>query len=354
MTRSAAALICLLFSISQLQAQVSQANDSIEQSRDSILFANALQGIVPASIFGDLNTVRTIKKPFPRHPKLSYWTKINRFGLDLSEVAFVNWNSGGSNSISGLFNLDIKRIYELNNLRWYSEFIGQYGINSQENQRIRKTEDNLEINSTLGYRSDTLSNWFYSAKFNFNTQFSNGYNYPNTSKKISTLMAPGYLLLGGGVEYGEQMQALNAYASPLTLKSTFVLNQRLANEGSFGVKEAVKNDEGEIIEKGEQIRNEFGILITGELNTRIFNNIVVENKVRLYTDYINHFGNIDVDWQLQINFQVNDFVRAKISSHLKYDDDIKIQRTDNDGNLISSGPKVQWKQQLGIGIIIQI
>ena len=70
MTRSAAALICLLFSISQLQAQVSQANDSIEQSRDSILFANALQGIVPASIFGDLNTVRTIKKPFPRHPKL--------------------------------------------------------------------------------------------------------------------------------------------------------------------------------------------------------------------------------------------------------------------------------------------
>ena len=31
------------------------------------------------------------------------WEKDNKVGVDLSEVTFVNWNSGGSNSVSALF-----------------------------------------------------------------------------------------------------------------------------------------------------------------------------------------------------------------------------------------------------------
>ena len=37
------------------------------------------------------------------------WTYFDMF---LSEVAFVNWNAGGANSVSGLLSVDIKRIYE--------------------------------------------------------------------------------------------------------------------------------------------------------------------------------------------------------------------------------------------------
>lgn len=347
MKRYCLIFVSLFLCLSQLRAQKKDTTDSAE-------LQNQLQMVVPKPLFGDLNTERKMEKPFPRHPEKSYWTKINRFGLDLSEVAFVNWNSGGSNSISGLFHSDLKRIYELNNLRWFNEVLFEYGVNSQEDQGLRKTEDNLEINSTVGYRSDSLSNWFYSAKLNFNTQLSNGYNYPDRSKKISGIMAPGYLLVGGGVEYGQQMKGFNAYASPLTLKSTFVLNQRLADEGAFGVKEAVKNEDGDIVKEGKQVRNELGILITGEFTTEIFNHINMSNRLRLYTDYIHHFGNIDIDWELDINFRVNQFVKAKIGSHLKYDNDIKTQRTDDNGDSYQTGPKVQWKQQLGIGVAIEI
>lgn len=37
---------------------------------------------------------------------LVYWSEKNTFGVNLTEVAFVNWNSGGNNSVSALFLLE--------------------------------------------------------------------------------------------------------------------------------------------------------------------------------------------------------------------------------------------------------
>ena len=34
-----------------------------------------------------------------------------------------------------------------------------------------KTDDQIRLSSTFGYRRDTISNWYYSVKANFNTQF---------------------------------------------------------------------------------------------------------------------------------------------------------------------------------------
>ena len=81
-------------------------------------------------------------------------------------------------------------------------------------------------------------------------------------------------------------------------------------------------------------------------------NINFTNSINLYTDYLNSFGNIDVDWELNLNFKVNSFVLARLGSHLKYDNDIKITETNVDGEEITMGARTQWKQQLGIGVIV--
>ena len=44
-------------------------------------------------------------KLIPRTGRTSFWETQNKFTFDLSEVAFINWNAGGSNSISGLFGI---------------------------------------------------------------------------------------------------------------------------------------------------------------------------------------------------------------------------------------------------------
>lgn len=282
------------------------------------------------------------------------WTEKNAVGVNFNEVAFVNWNAGGNNSISANFYGNFERNYKKELLSWKTNASIRYGLNAQEGRELRKTDDQLLFNSTAGYRRDSTSNFRYSAKFNFNTQFASGYRYPNTDNPISKFMAPGYVFLGIGTEYTDPKEDLTVYLSPVTQKSTFVLDQGFANDGKFGVTPAVKDEEGNIIEKGEMIRTEFGMLLTSGFSKEIFSNVKLDNQLSLYSDYLNNFGNIDVDWELNVNLTVNDFVKASIGSHLKYDDDVKVQAdTNDDGELENLGPKIQFKQMLGVGVVYE-
>lgn len=279
-----------------------------------------------------------------------YWSKNNTVGINLNEVAFVNWSAGGNNSISSLFHGEFERNYKKKLTSWKNYLAVRYGLNAQEGQQLRKSDDQLHFKTTFGYRKDSVSNWYYSANLDFKTQFSNGYKYPNTDNAISKFMAPGYLLIGIGTQYSHPDENFNAYISPVTEKSTFVLDQRLANEGAFGVEAAEYDDDGNLIEGGSKVRTEFGFLITSDFKKQVFTNIMMDSQISLYSDYLNHFGNIDIDWQLGFDMKVNDFVKANIGSHLLYDNDTKYKEDVNDdGDLETLGPRVQWKQFLGIG-----
>lgn len=282
------------------------------------------------------------------------WRNVNKASLDISEVSFVNWNAGGTSSISGLLGLEFERNFQKDHMVWENRAVIKYGVNKQQGLDLRKTDDLLEIHSRFGFRKDTISNWYYSANFSFKTQFTNGYNYTSSdTQPISKFMAPAYMFLGIGTVYGEHIESFSAYLSPLTLKSTFVLDQDLANAGAFGVTPAVFDDQGAIITKGEYTRKEVGVLLTSAFEVEVVENISVKNLISLYSDYINKFGNIDIDWEVNFNFKVNDFVHATLGSHLKYDDDVKITSDENqDGELEVSGAKVQWKQSLGLGVLV--
>jgi len=279
----------------------------------------------------------------------SNWTNENKVGLDLSQITFLNWNAGGNNSVSGLLRGQFVRNYTKGNLHWKNELIARYGINKQEEQEVRKTDDQLQINSNFGYKKDSISNWFYAGRFSFQTQFANGFAYPNVDLAISKPFAPAYVFLGIGSEYSRKDLNLNLYLSPLTNKTTLVFDQRLANQGAFGVEQAIYDVNGNLIREGKNIRTEMGILITNQWKKEIWKNINLEHRMSLYTDYLNNFGNIDVDWQIQLAMVVNQYVKANIGTHLLYDDDIKFKEEEA-GVQIIKGPRIQLKQLLGIGV----
>ena len=268
-----------------------------------------------------------------------WWAYKNSFAFDISEAAFVNWNAGGNNSISGLLKLSFEREYKRLFVLWKNEVKIRYGLNSQEDEKLRKTDDELYVNSTFGYRTDTISNWYYSVKFNFRTQFTDGFNYPDTSTPISRFLAPAYLFLGAGAQYELKKEQFNVYLSPITLKSTFVRDRQLAAEGAFGV------------DPGKRSRNEFGFLVQGSWDTELVKNVIMKNDITLYSDYLRKFGNIDIQYDLILEFIINKFIKANLGAHLIYDDDIKYKEDiDNDGVLDVLGPRIQLKQLLGIGV----
>lgn len=281
------------------------------------------------------------------------WKQKSKASVDLSEVTFVNWNAGGTNSVSALLGYNYDANYKDKYFFWNNGLSIRYGLNKQQDRELRKTDDLFEITSNLGYKPEHNTNWFYSARFNFKTQMANGFKYPDTTIPKSRLLAPGYLFFGGGMEYGKDIEELSFYFSPLTLKATFVLDEDLANAGAFGVTPAVFDADGNLIRSGANMRSEVGILITNSYEMAVAENIIAKNLLSLYSDYVNNFGNIDVDWRIGFDFKVNSFVRATLESHLKYDDDVKTTKpSEIDGEFDEAGAKVQWKQFLGVGFAV--
>ena len=280
----------------------------------------------------------------------SHWRNKNKLGFDISQIAFVNWSAGGNSAISGLIKGDFSRVYTKENQKWVNELIVRYGLNQQDGVELRKTEDLLQFSSTYGYRKDSITNWYHSAKFNFNTQFSNGYSYPNTDKAISRLFAPAYVFLGVGTENSTKSKHRVFYLSPFTFKTTFVLDQTLANQGAFGVTEAIVDSNGLINANGKQVRTELGFLFSSYYKKEIAKNIVWVNKLVLFTDYINKFGNIDIDYDFKLDLTVNQYVKVNIGARIIYDDDIKVKE-EKEGKQVTVGPKLQIRQMLGVGLV---
>ncbi len=282
----------------------------------------------------------------------SFWTNINKLGINFSEVAFVNWNAGGNNSISALGNARFERNYKFRYIQWDNYMDLRYGLNLQEGQKLRKTDDAIRLSSTFGLQRDTISNWYYSAKANFNTQFSNGYKYPNRENPISRFMSPGYSFLGAGISYITKDQKLNFYISPITQKATFVLDQELANKGTFGVQRAILDTDGNVLEPGKNVFLEFGFLVTNTWETEVYKNVLLNHRLSLYTDYLRDFGNIDVDWELNIDLKVNKYIVTTIGTHIIYDDNVLFDEEVNAQGLVVNPGKtrVQFKQLLGVGV----
>lgn len=282
----------------------------------------------------------------------SFWQRIQEFELQLSEVAFVNWNAGGENAISANGRLHLARNYKFRYFQWDNDLDMRFGWNAQEGRQWQKTDDAIRMSSTVGYRRDTISAWFYSVKFNFNTQFANGYKYPDRSNPISRFMSPGYLFFGAGTSFIPDDKKFNLYISPLTFKGTYVIDQRLANQGAFGVKKALIDAEGNIIQPGENHFTELGILLTNKWDFPLMENIDVSSDLTLYTDYLRRFGNIDVFWTLNFRFKVNDFINATLLTQIIYDDDIKFNRQVAPDGLVLNpgGARIQFRHQLGVGL----
>lgn len=371
MNKSILLLFCSILSFSVYAQITPPKNDSIPAAipMDSVALDTAIVGtilirsiqeqikIIPrgarlANPYLSFKKTKAISKKIKRFRVPSFWERVNELKVNFSEVAFVNWNAGGDNSVAANGIASFERNYKFRYIQWENDLRIQYGINQQEGKKLRKTDDAIRISSTFGYRRDTISNWYYSVKANFNTQFSAGYKYPNRENPISTFMAPGYLFIGAGASYIPEGQNFNLYISPLTQKATFVLDEALANRGAFGVDKAVLDSEGNVITPGKRNVMELGFLITNSWEKEIFKNINMKHRISLYTDYLNSFGNIDLDWELNFELVVNKFITTTIGTHMIYDDDIKFDEVKADnGTIITPGvTKIQFKQMLGIGI----
>jgi hypothetical protein len=83
------------------------------------------------------------------------------------------------------------------------------------------------------------------------------------------------------------------------------------------------------------------------MNRDFSKSINLATTLELFTNYLEEFGNVDVNWYLQLNLKVNKWLAASITTQLIYDDNVTIM--DEDG-VTPLGPRTQFKEILGVGL----
>lgn len=260
------------------------------------------------------------------------WTKSGSIGVNLSQTSLSNWSAGGNSSVSGLsyFNMGVN--YMHNNWLWQNAGNFEYGIVSLKKEGMQKTADKIYVNSQLGYSTD--KKWYYTFMANYQTQFYKGYDYPDKTNYISKFMAPGYLNVSVGIEYKPADKWYSFYYSPVSVRMIFVKDKYLSDLGSFGVK------------AGKEFKAELGSYLKAKAEKDIMENVKMITDASFFTPYNKNFGDVVVEWNFMLSMKINEFLNASINTTLKYDNAVKQME---DG-IITGGPKVQFKEVIGVGI----
>ncbi len=287
-------------------------------------------GILSAQVTDAEAALKKVKTDTVKH-----WTKGALFNLGFSQVTLSNWAAGGNNTVSGNGVANFHANYLGTKDSWENNLNLGYGLLRQDEADVQKTDDNIELNSKYGRKAS--KNWFYAGLLNFRTQFAPGYNYPNDSVKISTFLAPGYLLGAVGMNY-KYKEILGVFLSPVTSKTTFVLDDTLSHYGAFGV------------DIDKKIRNEVGGYLRGNFQKEIMKNVKLTTTLGLFSNYLENPQNIDINWDLLVLMKVNKYITVSLNTNLIYDDDITItQDKDGDGLNEVNGPRTQFKEILAVG-----
>lgn len=286
-----------------------------------------------------------IREAAMARPSDTLWTFGGSVGLNFNQSYFSNWASGGQNSVAltGLTSLFAK--YHKDRNSWETTLDLAYGILSQDDGDPIKTDDRIDLTSKYGY---ALKNphWFLSALFNFKTQFAKGYiieDGKEVGKFTSNFMAPAYSIASLGIDY-KPNDYFSAFISPATAKMTIVNEDRLAID--YG------------LDPGDNFRMEIGAFAKITYRRDIFENVNLDTRLDLFSNYSENPQNVDVNWQTLITMKINNWLSTTLTTQLIYDDDVVIGATDavlaEDGSVITpgtlGGPRTQFREVFALGI----
>lgn len=269
----------------------------------------------------------------------TYWNKGGIFGITFTQASLTNWSAGGSSSIAGAVNFKYIFDYQKEDVLWQNTIDMGMGWIKEAESKQRKSDDRLVFTSSYGKKVFSSDKWFFNGTLDFRTQFAKGFSAEdvNNENPISKFMAPGYLMVSLGLDWRPN-EYFNVTISPITSKFTFVNDDALSAAGAFGV------------DPNSKSRTELGGSLKVTFNKEIFTNGTFTSNLLLFSNYKDNPDKIDVNWENVLVMKINNVLSANIYNQIIYDFDIKFDELDDNGDVISSTDKWQFKNIIGLGL----
>ena len=199
-----------------------------------------------------------------------YWNWGGAGTINVGQVAITNWAAGGESSVNILGLASIFANYKRGTSAWDNTITLNYGGNKTGKSLFRKNDDKLELNAKYG--REAFGKWYYAGQLNVKTQLTPTYD-KNHDSIVSDFLSPAFILASLGLDYRPN-ENFSLFLSPATGKFTFVRNQRLADQGAFGVEPGSLNAAGfRVPNTGERFREEIGAYVAMRARRDLMENI---------------------------------------------------------------------------------
>ena len=306
-----------------------------------------------------------------------YWNSSLQTKIDVGQTSLTNWSAGGNNTVSLKTFIDGNANYKKAEMFWNNRLQLDYGfLYSADKPIIQKTDDRIYLESKWGYQAK--KSLYYSADFNFRSQFSNTYKYPTPSAKAdgselgegeeyvhndwkaarqlqSGLLSPAETRLALGLDY-KPLNWLNVNLAPLTGGIVIVQDPLLRKAHGQPLKKEYENEELTDDQKKEGLvyrktRFQFGAQLKVDFKVKVNDNFAFSSQVVLFSDYLNKPQNLKVNWDNRIDWKLAKFFSFTITTNLIYDDNVLI-KNDKDIDKYPDGKKrIQFKESLSFGFV---
>lgn len=314
---------------------------------DGYTFSRFRQQAVKDFDFTSLNRPSvSLDKVSSRFQAVAPWTIGGDGNVGFTQTYLNNWKKGGKSAMSILLVGRGYANYSYNKLRWENSAEIRNGWIKPGDEMIQKNDDKFRLTSRLGLSA--FQKWFYSTELDFETQFFNGYKYPNIEKPISSFLAPGRFLAKIGLDY-KPHKDFSLFISPLTSKTVFVIDTLKIDHTAYG------------IQRGRTAQWEPGINTDVRFKKEFAGNITFETKYRMFINYLEPMERFEMEWENLLNVQLNEYISFRTMIHTIYDRKVLFDRLDKEGNpvLDQNGqkirePKLQLREFVTIGFSYKI
>jgi hypothetical protein len=284
----------------------------------------------------------------PANKTKHLWTTEGYFSFNVGQGGSRNWAAGSEKftlQTAAYFNFQATRKWRKN--IWENTLDLSYALTNSSSTGFRKTDDKIDFVSMFRHQISKKDNVVgFGAWFNARTQFHDGYDYTESPKKrISGIMAPGYLTLGPGFDIRAKKASL--FVSPLAPRLILFTNQPY----SFNYQGGVKPDGSQEIplswhynvDPVRKVRFELGALVSFKYKCEIAKNINYSTRADFFSNYVDDPQNIDIFWTNVLHMKVNNWLIVNYNFDLIYDDDVKLFGENN------NKAATQMRSQLGVG-----
>ncbi len=248
------------------------------------------------------------------------WTHNIVTGVNLTEVAFSDWAQGGTNVFAYTPWLNGSTRLDMEGTDWVTTYKFAYGQARVGSQGVRKTDDEIYVETLLILKMDPYVNPYVVATMR--TQFALGYKYDNAGNgtPVSRFFDPGYLTQSAGVAYQPVPGVKTGLG--LALRETFTsrFNQYTDDPRTAAV---------------EKRKTEGGLRMVAHIDWKFSTTAALTLNQELFSP----FNNLD-----QVFVRSDNSVAMKMSKYFSVNFNVLLVQD------VSVSPRTQIKQVLAVGV----